>query len=63
MTKRAYESEVEGKDMRMPRTRWLDGGKEAYNARSLDLREAKVKCIDTKQWREFVNDINGGMSV
>ena len=58
-----YESEVEGRDKRKPCTRWLDRGKEAYNARSLDLREANVKCMDSEQWREFVNGTNGEMSV
>ena len=58
-----YESEVERRDKRKPCTRWLDRGKEARDARSLDLREAKVKCMDTEQWREFVNGTNGGISV
>ena len=34
-----------------------------YKVRSLELRGAKVKCIDRKQWRDFVNGISGGMTV
>ena len=64
MTKIVYESEVEGRrDKREPCTKCLARGKKACNAWSLTLREAKVKCMDTEQWREFVNGINGGMSV
>ena len=49
-----YESEVEGRrDKRKSCTKWLDRGKEACNARSLDLREAKVKRMDIGQWRQF----------
>ena len=30
--------------------------------RSLELRDAKVNCMDEEQWKDFVNSINGGMN-
>jgi len=50
---RLEECEVEGRrDRGRPRTRWLDGVKKACNARSLELREAKVVCMDREQWSD-----------
>ena len=61
LTDTVYKFKVEGRrDKRKPCSRWRAGGKEACNARSLDLREAKVKCNGTEQWRGFVHGINGG---
>ena len=39
----------------------LDGVREACDASSLKLRDAKVKCVDREQWRSFLNGTNGGM--
>ena len=41
-------------------TRWLDG---ACNARLLGLRDAKVKCINREQWKNFVNGTFCGVNV
>ena len=38
-----------------PCTSWLDGVKKACNTRALELSDAKVKCMDRDQWRDFVN--------
>ena len=46
-----------------PCTRWLDGNREACSARSLELRDAKVKCMDREQWQDLVNGTNGGINV
>ena len=48
MTKRVYESHVEGgRAISRLCTRWLDGVKKACPAISLELRDAKVKCLDS----------------
>ena len=41
----------------------LDGDKKTCSAKSEDLRYVKVKCMDSEQWSDFVNGINGGMDV
>ena len=37
----------------------LDGVKKACVAKSLDLSDENVMCIDIEEWRDFVNCING----
>ena len=44
-------------------TRWLDGARKACSARSLELRYAKVKCIDGEWWKDFANGTKGYMNV
>ena len=47
LSKRAYESMVEGRrDGGRPCARWLDGVRTACNERSLELRDAKVMCME-----------------
>ena len=46
-----------------PCTRWLDRAIKACYARSLELRDAKVKCMDREQWRDLFNGTNGGVIV
>ena len=40
-----------------------DGVKKVCSARSLELRDVKVKCTDRNQWRKFVSGPNGDMFV
>jgi len=42
--------------------RWLDGVYKAHIARSLELKDAKVRCRDRNQWRSVVNDTSGGVN-
>jgi len=35
----------------------------SQKVRSHELSDAKVKCMDREQWRNFVNGAIGGMSV
>ena len=59
LTKKADEPEVKGRrDKSRSRTRWLDGVKKTRNARALELRDAKMKCMDRGWWRNFVNGTN-----
>jgi len=52
--------DVEGRRGRSrPYVGWLDRVKKACNARLLELREARVKCVDIQDWRVFVNSANG----
>ena len=44
-------------------TKWLNRDKKIFNARSLDLRDAKVKYINQGSWKAFVNDVIGGMTL
>ena len=47
LTEGVNESGVEGRRDRGGRcTRWLDGIKKAFDAMSLELRDAKVMCMD-----------------
>ena len=39
-------------------TRWPDGLKEARITKSLELRDAKVKCVDRDEWRDFMYSSN-----
>ena len=46
LTEGLHASEEEGRrNEGMRSTRWLDAAKKACNARSLELRDAKKKCI------------------
>ena len=50
LTKREYESEVEGRRASSrPCARWLAGVKKACTARNLNLKDLKVMCIIRKQ--------------
>ena len=63
-TKKVYESEVEGKrDRGRPCTRLLDAVKKAWNGRSLELRDVKLKCIEREHRRNFVSYTNGNTNV
>ena len=44
-------------------TRWLDKVKKACNAKSLELNDLKMKCLDGEQCRVFVKSTNSGMNV
>ena len=44
LTGRFCESEDRGK----PYTRWIDGAKKVRGAKTLELRDEKLKCIDKK---------------
>ena len=37
--------------------------KKACIAKSLELSDAKVMCMDRKQWRHFLNDTNDVVNV
>jgi len=55
-------------DGRFKRWAWpffmlLDWVQNACNKRSLELRDAKVKIMDRKQWRYLVNNMNGSIDV
>ena len=39
----------------------MDGAKKACNAKSQELTVAKVKCLDRKQWIDFVNSNFSGI--
>ena len=55
---------VEGtRDKGRPCERWVDGVKEAYSAKSLELIVAKGIYIDRQQCRDFANGTNGDPSV
>ena len=43
--------------------RWLDGVKRFCTANSTELRDAKLKCMDTEQPRAYANGVNTGMNV
>ena len=61
---RVYQCEMEGRcDKGRPLTTRLDGVKKAGNARSLELRDTEVMCMDREQWREFVNGKSGDVDV
>ena len=38
-----------------PCTRWLNGVEKACDARALELRDAKVMCMDREQGKDLVN--------
>ena len=42
--------------------RWLSAVKKACNARSLELRDAKVRFMNREQWMELVNEMNNGIN-
>jgi len=46
-----------------PFLKFMDWVQNAYNKRSLELRDAKVKIMDRKQWRYLVNNMNGSIDV
>ena len=43
--------------------RSLERVRKTFNARSLELRDAKVMAMDRQQWRDFANGINGSVNV
>ena len=54
LTKRVYDFEMKAKRGRgMPCARLLDGFKQACNVRALELTDAKVMCMDRKQWMQW----------
>ena len=58
MTKRVCQSSAEGiRTVCRPSLRWLafDKLKQAGSARSLMLRDVKLKCMNSLQWREYMN--------
>ena len=56
---RLCEFEAEGRrDRGRPCTWWLNGTKKECTARSLELRDAKVMCMDREQWKDFVSTTN-----
>ena len=64
LARKVYESEVEGRKNRgMLYMKWVNGVEKLCIAMSLELRDAKVKCMDRKQWRDFGNDTSCGVSV
>ena len=55
---------MEGRRDRVsPCTKWFERVKQAYNARSLELNETKVMCMDCQEWKDFVNGTSGGVNV
>ena len=55
MTKSVYKSkEKGGRDRCRPCTRWLDGVKMPWSARSQELRDEKKMLMDRVQCRDFV---------
>ena len=40
-----------------------DGIRKACEARLLELRDAKVKCMDRGQWKNFMHSVKGDMNV
>ena len=43
--------------------RWQELVKEASKVRSIELRHAKVNCIDSEQRNEIVKDTYGGINL
>ena len=41
--------------------RWMEEVEKVFNAKLLELRDAKVKFMSMEQWRVFVKDTNGCM--
>ena len=64
ITKRVHELQMEGKRDRSRRCkRCFDEVENPCSTMSLEPRDWKVKSIDGKQWRDFVNDTNAHMNV
>ena len=64
LSQRVCVFEVEGSgDRGRPCMRWLDRVEKACYVWSIELSDAKVMCMDTEQLRDFVDGINGGVSV
>ena len=51
---------VVGRNRGRLRFRGLDGVKKSCKAKSLELSDAKVTCMDKEQWRGFVKTVNAG---
>ena len=59
MTKRKYESEVEGRKVsERPCTRWINIVTKASIARSLEMRDAKMRYLDSNKWGHFESSMN-----
>ena len=64
LTQIVYKTDVERRrDRGRPCKSWLDGVKKECSARSLELSDAKVMCMNRQHWRDFVEATNGGVNV